>query len=63
MAKPERWRLNPASYPVQQECTTRFQDMDLNKHLNKHFSKLFDDRATHRAPFQEIKPVLEHGIA
>jgi acyl-CoA thioester hydrolase len=34
MAKPERWRLNPASYPVHQTANTRFQDMDINGHLN-----------------------------
>jgi acyl-CoA thioester hydrolase len=44
MAKPERWRLNPASYPVQCECTTRFQDVDPNRHLNNvAFAALFED--------------------
>lgn len=43
MAKPERWRLNPASYPVCEEQQTRFQDMDINGHLNNvAFAALFE---------------------
>ena len=43
MAKPERWRLNPASYPVAIELQTRFQDMDINGHLNNvAFAALFE---------------------
>ena len=43
MAKPESWRLNPASYPVCIELQTRFQDMDVNGHLNNvAFAALFE---------------------
>ncbi|BBB14288.1 acyl-CoA thioesterase [Sphingopyxis sp. FD7] len=43
MAKPESWRLNPASYPVCAEFQTRFQDMDINGHLNNvAFAALFE---------------------
>jgi acyl-CoA thioester hydrolase len=34
MAKPESWRLTPASYPVSIVMQTRFQDLDINRHLN-----------------------------
>ncbi|WP_033075315.1 acyl-CoA thioesterase [Sphingopyxis sp. MWB1] len=43
MAKPEGWRLNPASYPVHDSMQTRFQDLDLNGHLNNvAFAALFE---------------------
>jgi acyl-CoA thioester hydrolase len=43
MAKPERWRLDAASYPVCEEFQTRFQDMDINGHLNNvAFAALFE---------------------
>lgn len=43
MAKPERWRLDAASYPVCAEYQTRFQDMDINGHLNNvAFAALFE---------------------
>ena len=43
MAKPERWRLDAASYPVCIELQTRFQDMDVNGHLNNvAFAALFE---------------------
>ena len=43
MAKPERWRLDAASYPVCIELQTRFQDMDINGHLNNvAFAALFE---------------------
>src|SRR5690606_41397103 len=42
MAKPERWRLDAANYPVCIELQTRFQDMDINGHLNNvAFAALF----------------------
>lgn len=34
MAKPESWRLNPASYPFSVVTQTRFGDMDILGHLN-----------------------------
>jgi acyl-CoA thioester hydrolase len=34
MARPEGWRLRPATYPVSIQCDTRFQDLDFNNHLN-----------------------------
>jgi acyl-CoA thioester hydrolase len=44
MAKPESWRVDPASYPVRMECGTRFQDMDVNGHLNNvAFAALFEN--------------------
>lgn len=44
MAKPEGWRLNAASYPVNSAANTRFQDMDINGHLNNvAFAALFED--------------------
>jgi acyl-CoA thioester hydrolase len=44
MAKPEAWRLNPAHYPVSLRCDTRFQDLDLNRHLNNvAFAALFEN--------------------
>jgi acyl-CoA thioester hydrolase len=44
MAKPESWRLNPASYPISLETTTRFQDLDVNRHLNNvAFASLFEN--------------------
>ncbi len=43
MPKPESWRLDAASYPVQIELQTRFQDMDINGHLNNvAFAALFE---------------------
>ena len=43
MAKPESWRLNPASYPVTLDVQTRFQDLDPNGHLNNvAFAALFE---------------------
>jgi acyl-CoA thioester hydrolase len=43
MAKPEGWRLNPASYPLMMTFQTRFQDMDINGHLNNvSFAALFE---------------------
>ena len=43
MAKPERWRLDAASYPVHLDLQTRFQDMDINGHLNNvAFAALFE---------------------
>ncbi len=43
MAKPERWRLDAASYPVCIELQTRFQDMDINGRLNNvAFAALFE---------------------
>jgi acyl-CoA thioester hydrolase len=44
MAKPEPWRLNPASYPVSIIIGTRFQDLDINGHLNNvSFAALFEN--------------------
>jgi acyl-CoA thioester hydrolase len=44
MAKPEGWRLNPAAYPVSIRCDTRFQDLDVNRHLNNvAFAALFEN--------------------
>jgi acyl-CoA thioester hydrolase len=44
MAKPEGWRLNPASYPVSIRSDTRFQDLDPNRHLNNvAFAVLFEN--------------------
>ncbi|MDQ2764072.1 MAG: acyl-CoA thioesterase, partial [Pseudomonadota bacterium] len=34
MAKPESWRLDPASYPHRDVIQTRFQDLDPLGHLN-----------------------------
>src|SRR3546814_9284076 len=43
MAKPDSWRLDPASYPVCEAFQTRFQDMDINGHLNNvAFAALFE---------------------
>ena len=43
MAKPEGWRLNPASYPIVLDVQTRFQDLDPNGHLNNvAFASLFE---------------------
>jgi len=43
MAKPDSWRLDPASYPVCEAFQTRFQDMDVNGHLNNvAFAALFE---------------------
>lgn len=43
VAKPESWRLNPASYPVTIDVQTRFQDLDPNGHLNNvAFAALFE---------------------
>jgi acyl-CoA thioester hydrolase len=43
MAKPESWRLIPASYPMLVTFQTRFQDMDVNGHLNNvSFAALFE---------------------
>jgi acyl-CoA thioester hydrolase len=44
MAKPEGWRLTPASYPTHTEMQTRFQDLDVNGHLNNvAFASLFEN--------------------
>jgi acyl-CoA thioester hydrolase len=44
VAKPESWRLDPASYPTHVEMQTRFQDMDINGHLNNvAFAVLFEN--------------------
>ncbi len=44
MAKPEAWRMDPAHYPVSIQCDTRFQDLDLNRHLNNvAFAALFEN--------------------
>ena len=43
MAKPESWRLDPASYPIALTVQTRFQDLDPNGHLNNvAFAALFE---------------------
>jgi acyl-CoA thioester hydrolase len=43
MAKPESWRLIPATYPMMKTFQTRFQDMDVNGHLNNvSFAALFE---------------------
>ncbi len=43
MAKPESWRLIPASYPILLDVQTRFQDLDPNGHLNNvAFAALFE---------------------
>ena len=43
VAKPESWRLNPASYPISLNVQTRFQDLDPNGHLNNvAFAALFE---------------------
>jgi acyl-CoA thioester hydrolase len=43
MAKPDSWRLDPASYPVSIALQTRFQDMDINGHINNvAFAVLFE---------------------
>ncbi|MFM9829812.1 MAG: acyl-CoA thioesterase [Sphingomonas sp.] len=34
MARPEAWRLNPASYPFGTPVQTRFQDLDVLGHIN-----------------------------
>jgi acyl-CoA thioester hydrolase len=34
MAKPESWRLDPASYPYSAMTQTRFADMDVLGHIN-----------------------------
>jgi acyl-CoA thioester hydrolase len=44
MAKPDLWRLNPASYPISITTGTRFQDLDINGHLNNvSFAALFEN--------------------
>lgn len=44
MPKPEAWRLDAASYPLELVATTRFQDMDINGHLNNvAFAALFEN--------------------
>jgi acyl-CoA thioester hydrolase len=44
MAKPERWRLDAASYPLSITANTRFQDLDVNGHLNNvAFASLFEN--------------------
>lgn len=44
MAKPERWRLDVASYPIALTVQTRFQDLDPNGHLNNvAFAALFEN--------------------
>ena len=48
MAKPESWRLNPASYKVTMAADTRFQDLDVNGHLNNvAFAALFENARVH----------------
>ncbi len=43
VAKPDNWRLNPASYPIRLVVQTRFQDLDPNGHLNNvAFAALFE---------------------
>ena len=43
MARPESWRLDPASYPVSLDVQTRYQDLDPNGHLNNvAFAALFE---------------------
>ena len=34
MPKPQRWQLDPASYPFSHSAETRFADMDLLGHIN-----------------------------
>ncbi|WP_457310063.1 acyl-CoA thioesterase [Sphingomonas sp. UYAg733] len=34
MARPEPWRLDPASYPHSEAIQTRFQDLDVLGHIN-----------------------------
>ncbi len=34
MARPEAWRLDPASYPHREAIQTRFQDLDVLGHIN-----------------------------
>jgi acyl-CoA thioester hydrolase len=44
MAKPEKWRLDLAAYPITLESDTRFQDLDVNGHLNNvAFAALFEN--------------------
>jgi acyl-CoA thioester hydrolase len=44
MAKPEGWRLNPASYPHATTTQTRFGDMDFLGHLNNvAYAALFEN--------------------
>ncbi len=44
MAKPESWRLNPASYPFSATTQTRFGDMDFLGHLNNvAYAALFEN--------------------
>ena len=44
MAKPESWRLDAASYPINLTVNTRFQDLDPNGHLNNvAFAALFEN--------------------
>ena len=59
MAKPEGWRLNPASYPISLEVQTRFQDLDPNGHLNNvAFAALFEHGRVRMNRFL-IRPVEE----
>ncbi|MCK9542860.1 MAG: thioesterase family protein [Novosphingobium sp.] len=44
MAKPDPQLLDPARYPYRREFTTRFQDVDPNRHINNvAFTALFED--------------------
>lgn len=42
--KDERWRLDPAAYPVRLALPTRYGDMDANAHLNNvAIARLFEE--------------------
>jgi Predicted thioesterase len=60
MAKPERWRLDAASYPVHLELQTRFQDMDVNGHLNNvAFAALFESGRVMMN--RQVRPIAERA--
>ncbi len=58
MAKPEAWRLDPLAYPVSLVMQTRFQDMDVNKHLNNvAYAALFENA---RADTNRLAGLQQH---
>jgi acyl-CoA thioester hydrolase len=66
MPKPEAWRLDPAAYPVSMQCDTRFQDLDLNRHLNNvAYAALFENARVqlhHQAKLREDRADSERTM-
>jgi len=64
MAKPDPQLLDPARYPYRREFTTRFQDVDPNRHINNvAFTALFEDlrvRFDHDASL--FREVVDRGM-